>query len=329
MTHPLRHLIEPAAAIAALTLCVALAQLALPPSLEPQLSQAVAGLGQPALAPPAPLVIDEDVETFGPAVLLRYLDGPIPARRYHIWQRAVRRAADRTSEPFDVHVAWWLGAATNLPAAHEPLTSQLRVERAEVSLRSGSRALPAADLIDHLEDALRGRLVASSHEPAGRHVRLRLANASDDQHLDALVALMEDSHTLLQPRFLRGAVNPGESWSYTLPLDGPGPERPTYVDGDAHVTCTFEGMVQRGGKRYALLRQRWTLRGEGAARLQSVTAPLRLTGQGSGVVLFDPAAGSLIAADLYITQTLTVGDAGRVVDRDTQLSLSLRSEGAL
>ena len=37
----------------------------------PQLVQAVANMGQPATPPPAALVIDEEVETFGPAILLQ------------------------------------------------------------------------------------------------------------------------------------------------------------------------------------------------------------------------------------------------------------------
>jgi hypothetical protein len=318
-----RDLIEPVGATAALILCLVLAQAALPPTLEPQLIQAVANMGQPATPPPAALAIDEEVETFGPAILLRYLDGPIPPRRYHIWQRATRSASGRTSEPFDAHVSWWLGGSTS-HAPTAPLTTQLRVERAQVSLRSGARALPAADLIEHLEDQLRGRLVATSHESAGRHLSLRLAPAPDAQHLDALLALMEDTHTLLQPRFMRGPVNIGESWSYTLPLNGPGPERPIHIDGDAHVTCTLEGMIRRDHKRYALIRQRWTLRGQGTAQLPHTAAPLLLTGEGSGLVLFDPAAGVLIDADLFIAQSLTMGTAERAVERDTQLSLAMR-----
>jgi hypothetical protein len=322
----LGKLVEPIAACAAFALCLALAQRALPPTLEPRLAQAGAELGRVIHGHEA-IAITEEVETFGPAVLLRYRDGALPARRYHTWQRATRTAAGRTSEPFDAHIAWWLGPTTRTEssapdAATRELLSHLRVERAEVSMRSGARALPAADLIEHLEDALRGRLVAASMEPAGRRVSLELA--TDDGHLDALIALMEDAHTVLQPRFLRGPVNPGESWTYTLPLEGPGQERRVQIPGEARVVCTFEGMITRDGQRLALLRQRWSLRGVGHAALADITAPLALTGEGSGLALFDPVRGAIIAADLYLTQSLTVGQGEAAVVRNSQLSLSMR-----
>lgn len=125
--------------------------------------------------------------------------------------------------------------------------------------------------------------------------------------------MVRHAFTLLRPRPRRGALRVGDQWSYRLGAEHLESSFVESIEGDVRIRESLARFAERDGRRHAVIERNVTVRADGRARLKGdeETRGFEVSGEGSGRVWFDVAAGGVTESRLRIRRTLTFdGPAG-------------------
>ncbi len=174
--------------------------------------------------------------------------------------------------------------------------SNVRVDVLEDGRRIG------ADITRQLEMLLKGaeqRIAMSERGQIERFEWLSDTNAQVRQTLN----LVDDAARLLTTHFRREPVHVGEEWTYRVRSEAHQPSEGFEADGNLVVTNRLVGVVERAGREYAVIRQRFEGKLTGAFGEAGKTTTYRMRSEGSGMVLFDIERGAIYSSQVELERT--------------------------
>lgn len=136
--------------------------------------------------------------------------------------------------------------------------------------------------------------------PNGRMKSWRWTSRTNPQVRQTL-RLVQDAVSLLTPRFEARAVAPGESWSYVVDLGGAKGAKGLSLEGGLKVDVTLLGQTTLKDRQVLVLSHKLSLTESGKFGDVGHEA----SGQGQGLVYFDPMLGHVVRHDLSLDVTLT------------------------
>ncbi|MFB6350170.1 MAG: hypothetical protein ABEK29_00040 [Bradymonadaceae bacterium] len=199
-------------------------------------------------------------------------------------------------------------------------------EQVGVSMQENGRPVDA-EIAAQIESLLVGTRAVSTVSSIGRPKTHEWRSVTNPQVRQTLYILRHATR-LLTPHLRRDAVNPGDSWSYTLPAKSVADSQfVESLDGKVRVRMEYVGTVERDGRRLAVLDRSIELSGGGEIQLEEEPGPrwFELSGQGSGRVLFDIERGMVVESRVNFERTLELqGPEGETRKRKGQIELYLR-----
>lgn len=271
-----------------------------------------------------PTQIDRDVE----AIDLGY--APAASSRYDLFMSQTTRRWDQAGEERKLETALELRVEEGLEerSADDEREAHLAVdrhyERVAAKITGADGEASGDDIAAHVErllaDAETRTLIGFQGQPIDFQWR-EVANP----HARRTLSLVRDVHDLLTPRYLAGAVNPGDTWSYEVPIAVEEPELGLSAEGSVEVQSHFLGLLEDGESTRAVMRQRFNMAVDGEANDgDEEPSEFRSEGAGQADILVDLEDGRAASADLTFERTLTVGQDDEPQVQSSEISVSLR-----
>lgn len=196
-------------------------------------------------------------------------------------------------------------------------------EGAQAEVVAGEDKRVGPGITSQVEALIRGSITRTYLTPTGEPIDFEWREVPNPQ-ARRMLYLMRDAHSFLTPRFFQGGVNPGESWSYEMPLSVEQPELGVSADGKVSIENTFEGMVVNDEARLAVIRQKLAAEASGELDSEEAEASFEVSGEGEGLVIFDVDAGRVRAADLQLSRTLDVAGTDQPASFTSEFFLGVR-----
>lgn len=199
-----------------------------------------------------------------------------------------------------------------------------RYERVAAEITGADGESSGDDIAAHVErllgDAETRTLIGLRGEPIDFQWR-EVANP----HARRTLSLVRDAHELLTPRYMTGAVNPGDTWSYEEPIAVEEPDLGLTAEGSVEVQSHFVGLLDDQKSRRAVMRQRFNMAVDGEALDEDDEAhEFRSEGAGQADILVDLDQGRPVSADLTFERTLTAEQDDDPQTQSSEISVSLR-----
>lgn len=282
-------------------------------SPEPELEHTGAG----GIAISDPIAIDSPDKEGG--IELRYDGGDT---------RDLQFALEQSHQSGEARMVTELGLALTEArrSAAEGIELDREYQRIGVSIQEDGRPVDA-EIAAQIESLLSGTRAVSTVSPIGKPSSFDWRSVTNPQVRQTLYILRHATR-LLTPHLRRDAVNPGDTWRYTLPAEGVGQSRfVESIDGQIEIRNTFVGTVERQGRRLAVIERAFDLSGDGEVTLEDEPGSrwFELTGKGTGRVLFDIDRGAVVESRLSLDRTLKMqGTETDSQTREGQIELLIR-----
>jgi hypothetical protein len=219
--------------------------------------------------------------------------------------------------------------ATRFEGRPRVLSITRHYERASARVTTGDGQSIGPGITSQVEALVRGSITRMYVAPSGEPLEFEWREVPNPQ-ARRMLFLVRDAHTFLTPRFVAGAVNPGDTWSYERPMVVEEPELGVTADGTVAIDNRFVGVVTDEDRRFGVVRQRIEASVEGGLKSEDANARFRVEGSGQGVVIVDLEAGRVHAADVDFERTLTVASGGgEPTVQVSEISLGLRPADGL
>lgn len=283
-----------------------------------------------------PLAIgDGAVDAQAQDIELAYAEGDARRVRVALRQRTRQRFSEADTEELATRVGLEL---TEVIEPVEPgrfeaegaLGITRTYEGAQAEVRSGSVQKVGPGITSQVEDLIRGSITRLSVTPNGEPLDFEWREVPNPQARRTLY-LVRDAHSFLTPRFVHGAVNAGESWSYKRPIHVEEPELGLSAEGVVEIDNRLAGRAKVDGRRLAVIYQTLDASAEGELEDEEAGGEFRLDGTGQATIVFDLDQGRVYAADLSFERQLSVGGQDEPAAQTSEIFLALRpaeSEGS-
>jgi hypothetical protein len=183
-------------------------------------------------------------------------------------------------------------------------------ERAGVSIEEGDEVV-GARISRQIESFLVGVKSVVEVDAIGKPVDREWKSVTNPQVRQTL-RMLRHAHSLLTPRPHRGPVNIGEEWDYRMPVDHLETEQVESIEGDVHIRESLEEIVERDGRRIAVLGRVLEAEAAGTVRAGADGEPraFEMTASGSGRARFAVDEGALVESELEVERSLVIGEEG-------------------
>ena len=260
-------------------------------------------------APPALQELLSDLPTAldrgGEPVLLAW--GPPSALSYQLVQRAARPGLGDQPSQVQTILQW---TTTPQPRGDGPEgQTALTFSQVRAHLSDPSTQTPLApEMAAQIEQVLHEARASMTRQPHGPITSYAWTSNTNPQ-LDPTLRVIEDAQRLLSPHMRRDQVRPGDVWSYDLPWAGQLNDNGVTATGGLKIDNTFSGWITEQGLTLAVIKQRLTI--DGKLALQGKEADI--TGDGDGIVYFEPSSGRLHKHVLRLAQRWQLGESTQQV----------------
>src|SRR5690554_4577517 len=265
---------------------------------------------------PAPLSPPWQGAPFGSdSFSMRYSDhGPVAYRLLASWEEADSAATNATTNEaavsLDVRSMW---SRELLDVAAQRMRLRVEIEEASIATRGPGAPLLGGRAAQESR-ALKKAVYQREHDGMGAGGRSELGRPATRAG-DVSLALVEDLHALLEPRFPVDARLPGERWRYRvddagLLQPGTGPWDGTSQGASVEIEDRLREYIVYRGRPVLWIERRVEveLRDLGA---QPGERAIHVKGQGRGTLLWDNERGELWGSDLALRFELPRGGGAR------------------
>ncbi len=200
-------------------------------------------------------------------------------------------------------------------------------ERVGVTIEEGGEPVQN-EIAAQIESLLEGTRAISTVDAIGKPGEFEWRSVTNPQVRQTL-GILRHGTQLLTPRMRRGAVNPGETWQYELPASGLEGRHVQSMEGKVTVQEKLVGIVERGSRRLAVLDRSLQVDARGKLEVEEVSGAraFELTGEGSGRVLFDVEAGTVVQSRLTVSRSLELEeDDGERSTREGKIELLMQEK---
>ena len=280
-----------------------------------------AGQGGEPIAPPDALAGGEG--TGEPRAQLSYTPSSAHVSSMTLTQKSVRQYLRGESEPLETRIQLDITETMSASADPEAIAVDRAYDEVRIDVTSGGEPV-GADIVLQLENLIAGSKTRAYLDTNGQPVDYEWREVPNPQVRRAIY-LLRDAHRLVTPRFMRDAINTGETWTYSIPMDVEQPALGVSARGEVEVANRLQRFEKRGGRRVAVIQQEFEIATEGTVEVEDYgDAPYTLEGSGAGVVRFDVDAGRVHTADLDFKRILSVEQEEGEIDQRSEISVTLR-----
>lgn len=205
------------------------------------------------------------------------------------------------------------------------ITRRYSHAKAEVLADDDQRVGPG--ITDQVEDLVRGSVTRMYVAPNGEPVDFEWREVPNPQ-ARRMLFLVRDAQSFLTPRYMGGAVNPGDTWSYKRPLSVADDDGVS-ADGEVVVDNRFVGTIQLEERRLAVIHQELSGTIDGKLERDEAGLSFTLSGTGKAIMLVDVADGSVYSADVNFERKLSIDNGGQPAVQTSTIFMGLRPADGL
>lgn len=278
-------------------------------------------------------IADEVVDRDAAPIELRH--HPFEKRRVELTLRQTSRREGASAERGVMETVIELGLSEVVERANSDrfdkkgvLAIDRTYERAQAKVTGSAGQTVGAGVTSQVEELLRGSVTRLFVTSDGEPVDFEWREVPNPQ-ARRMLFMVRDAQAFLTPRFFRGDVNPGDTWSYKRPMMVDEPKAGVRAEGEVTIDNRFLGIIKDDGRRLAVVRQTLVMEAEGGLDAEQTTAAFAIEGKGAGLVLVAIDEGKTYAADITLERRLTVEAGDEPVVYTSDIFLGLRPEGGL
>lgn len=179
------------------------------------------------------------------------------------------------------------------------------IEDVAVAVESGEESI-GSSIVGQVESLLLGTRETVAVDAIGRVDDFEWTTVTNPQVRQTL-RMLKHARVLATPRFRRGAINVGESWSYEFVPEVPVGDAIRSMEGKTEVEATLVGVRRRDECRCAVVERSFDISADGSVEPdRGDEYGFELSAEGEGRALFDVDRGMLVESRVDLSRRLRI-----------------------